>query len=34
MVETIDKKLRDVVSAGELKKLTIETARPEFKKVL
>ena len=33
-MENIDKKLRDVVSADELKKLTIENARPEFKKVL
>ncbi len=34
MVENIDKKLRAAVSADELKKLTIENARPECKRVL
>ena len=34
IVQNVDKRLRAAVSADELKKLTIENARPEFKKVL
>ena len=34
LVSNVDKKLRAAVSADELKKLTVDNARPEFKKVL
>ena len=34
LVSSVDKRLRAVTSADELKKLTVENAKPEFKKVL
>ena len=34
LVSMVDKRLRASVTADELKKLSIENARPEFKKVL
>ena len=34
LVQSVDKRLRDAVNADELKKLTLENAKPEFKKVL
>lgn len=34
LVNSIDKRLRAAVSADELKKLTIESAKPEFRKVI
>ena len=34
LVQTIDKRLHASVTADELKKLSVENAKPEFKKVL
>ena len=34
LVANVDKRLKAAVSADELKKLTVDYARPEFKKVL
>ena len=34
LVSSVEKRLRAAVSADELRKLTIENAKPEFKKVL
>ena len=34
LVAKVDKRLREAVSADELKKLTIDNGMPEFKKVL
>ena len=34
LVSMVDKRLRASVTADELKKLSVENARPEFKKVL
>lgn len=34
LVQTIDKRLHANVTADELKKLSVENAKPEFKKVL
>ena len=34
LVANVEKRLKAAVSADELKKLTVDYARPEFKKVL
>ena len=34
MVNNIEKRLREAVTADELKKLTLDSAKPEFRKVI